>query len=67
MAPLSESPLYEAAYNDHVDLVTMLLDLEAEVDVGHNQGVSPLHIASYEEHERTVSVLLERGSKVNLN
>jgi ankyrin repeat protein len=63
---IGDTPLHWPAHNNHVEIVTLLLDAGAdlEADEINCYGGKPLHWAS-EHAPAAVRVLLERGADVN--
>ena len=55
------TPLYQAAWHGHTDVVQVLLDEGAETDKANNFGSTPLLKASYGNHKEVVQLLL-RGN-----
>ncbi|KAJ7684043.1 ankyrin repeat-containing domain protein [Mycena rosella] len=53
--------LHIAALKGHEELVRMLCDLGADVDLSDNKGNTPLHYASSWGHIPVVQLLIERG------
>ena len=64
--PKGETPLVEAAMNDHNDVVTLLLDLGAGIDNPDALGRTPLMGAAVAGRAQIVQTLLERGANKNL-
>ena len=54
--------LHEAALKGHLDIVKLLIDHGAEVNVRAENGDTPLHDASENGHLSVVKLLLERGA-----
>jgi ankyrin repeat protein len=61
------SPLFRAAFCNHVDVVRLLLEFRAEVDRRDAWGKTPLIAASEEGHDDVVRVLLDAGADVDAN
>jgi ankyrin repeat protein len=63
---IGDTPLHWPSHNNHVEIVTMLLDAGADIaaDEINCYGGKPLHWAS-EHAPGSVRVLLERGADVN--
>ena len=55
-----------ASHNGHIDVVKVLLEYNAQVDLQHSNGQSSLMAASYEGHVDVVKVLLESDAQVDL-
>jgi ankyrin repeat protein len=49
-----------------VDVVQVLLDAGAVINLQNNYGMSPLHFAASDGHLEIVQVLLERGADINV-
>ncbi|WP_353277454.1 ankyrin repeat domain-containing protein [Wolbachia endosymbiont (group A) of Agelastica alni] len=61
------TPLHLAAKYGRKDIVEMLLNKEAKVDVVDNRGRTPLHLAAqYNEKKEIVEMLLNKGAKVDI-
>ncbi|MGI9214581.1 MAG: ankyrin repeat domain-containing protein, partial [Gammaproteobacteria bacterium] len=60
-----ETPLFLGAYNGHVNIVKVLLEIRAKVDIPNNEGVTPLYISAQNGHVMTVKMLLEAKAEVN--
>ncbi|MDR0773696.1 MAG: ankyrin repeat domain-containing protein [Wolbachia pipientis] len=61
------TPLHLAAKYGRKDMVEMLLNKEAKVDVVDNRGRTPLHLAAqYNEKKEIVEMLLNKGAKVDI-
>ncbi|QBB84304.1 hypothetical protein DEJ70_06355 [Wolbachia pipientis wAlbB] len=58
------SPLHMAAGNGHYNVVKLILDNEADIDVAMTNGRSPLHMAAQNGHYNVVKLLLEHGAIV---
>ena len=58
------APLHEAAANGHVEVVQLLLDNDAEVNIKTEGSATPLHYASRGGHVDVMRVLLEAGANV---
>src|SRR5581483_10205499 len=63
---IGDTPLHWPAHNNHVEIVTLLLDAGAciEADETNCYGGKPLHWAS-EHAPEVVELLLKRGAAVN--
>ncbi|KIK68024.1 hypothetical protein GYMLUDRAFT_36836 [Collybiopsis luxurians FD-317 M1] len=55
------TPLHAAALKGNEELVRMLCDLGADLNLSDNQGNTPLHYASAWGHVPIVQLLIERG------
>ena len=64
------TPLYEAARNDHTDIVRLLLDKGAKPNIpdeyGEAEGESPLKTAARNGHKDVVKLLIDRGADPNM-
>ena len=61
-----ETPLQLAARYSHNEIVELLIDNGADVNVkGGNLGGMPLHHAAFEGHKEIVELLLAKGADVN--
>ncbi|KAJ6628756.1 ankyrin repeat-containing domain protein [Mycena sp. CBHHK59/15] len=56
-----KTALHIAALKGHEELVRMLCDFGADVDLSDNKGNTPLHYASSWGHSPVVQLLIERG------
>ncbi|KAJ6486392.1 ankyrin repeat-containing domain protein [Mycena vitilis] len=56
-----KTALHIAALKGHEELVRMLIDFGADVDLSDNKGNTPLHYASSWGHIPIVQLLIERG------
>ena len=59
-------PLIFAAYNGHVEMLTLLLKKGANVNQTTNEGMPSLHWAASNSQEAAVAILLDNGADVNL-
>ena len=59
------SPLFNAAFCNHVDVARLLLEFRAEVDRRNRWGTTPLIAAAKEGHDECVRVLLDAGAAVD--
>lgn len=57
-------PLHYAA-NSHADIIQLLVDHGADVDVKDDKGKTPLHCAAVRAYLEGMHVLLENGADVN--
>ena len=60
------SSLYVAAKEGHLDMVNLLLDWNADVDIKTNHGLSPLFVATSNARIDIVKLLLQRGANVDI-
>ena len=59
------TPIHYAAWFAHADVVRLLLDRGAEVNVKDNAGLTPLHYAAKDVYVDVIMLLLNRGADVN--
>ena len=59
------TPLWGAAAADHLDVVKLLLEQNADVDGKTSKGSTPLRVAAREGHLDIVRCLVDRGADVN--
>lgn len=60
-----ETLLYIAAGNGDLDIVELLIDEGADVNVGNNHNSTPLHIAVWCKNPAVVALLLEKKANPN--
>ncbi len=60
------TPLMQAAQNGHSEIVSLLLDAGADINISECEGQNSLLIASGQGHEEIVQLLLQKGAKVNI-
>ena len=60
------TPLVAAAYKAHVDVLKMLLDYHASINLVDNEGSTPLLHACWENHTDCALALIDAGADVNL-
>eukprot|EP00947_MAST-08B_sp_MAST-8B-sp1_P002219 g2219.t1 len=58
---IGATPLYQAAFDGNLKMVSVLLEAGATVDLATKDGMTPLFIAAQEGHDKVVSVLIEEG------
>uniref|UniRef100_H3D932 CASK interacting protein 1 n=1 Tax=Tetraodon nigroviridis TaxID=99883 RepID=H3D932_TETNG len=58
------SPLHHAALNGNLELITLLLESQAAVDIRDQKGMRPLHYAAW-QGKAPMKMLLKSGSSVN--
>lgn len=59
------TPLHLAATHCHTDVVLLLLNKGAKIDVKAKGGATPLHLAAQEGCADVVNLLLAKGAKAN--
>ncbi|XP_067333590.1 caskin-1 isoform X2 [Channa argus] len=59
------SPLHHAALNGNVELISLLLESQAAVDIRDQKGMRPLHYAAWQGKAEPMKMLLKSGSSVN--
>ncbi|XP_051569962.1 caskin-1-like [Myxocyprinus asiaticus] len=59
------SPLHHAALNGNVELISLLLESQALVDIRDQKGMRPLHYAAWQGKSEPMKLLLKSGSSVN--
>jgi len=60
-----QTPLFAAARNGSVDILTELLNNKAKVNVADETGLTPLMVAAYEGNIRVLKILLENKATMN--
>ena len=60
-----ELHLYEASANNNVELVRLLLDIGADINLANRAGETPLYVASLFGYVNIVRILTERGANIN--
>jgi ankyrin repeat protein len=60
-----ESPLFVASRDGSVDIIPILLQGGADVNLRRNDGATPFIIAIQEGHEQVIRLLLSAGAEVN--
>ena len=60
------SPLYVASENNHFEVVKLLIENHADVNLANNKGATPVWIASQEGNFEVVKLLIENHADVNL-
>ena len=58
------TPLYDAAYKGHKDVVQLLLDRGAEPNMTDQNGMTPLSHAIQRGHTDIANILTENGGTV---
>ncbi|KAG1968312.1 caskin-1 [Pimephales promelas] len=59
------SPLHHAALNGNVEVISLLVDSQALVDIRDQKGMRPLHYAAWQGKSEPMKLLLKSGSSVN--
>ncbi|XP_060757285.1 caskin-1 isoform X3 [Neoarius graeffei] len=59
------SALHHAALNGNLELISLLLDSQAMVDIRDQKGMRPLHYAAWQGRSEPMKMLLKSGSSVN--
>src|SRR5437870_3890735 len=62
----SETPLYIASANGHLEVVKCLLDAKANVNRSTRSNATPLYVATQFGRQEVVELLLQRQSDPNL-
>ncbi|XP_029432098.1 caskin-1-like isoform X2 [Rhinatrema bivittatum] len=60
------SALHHGALNGNTELISLLLDAQAAVDIKDNKGMRPLHYAAWQGKKEPMKMLLKSGSAVNI-
>lgn len=60
------NPLFDAAWQGDVDVVTCLLDGGADINIKANDDWTPLHGATENQEPETLRLLVERGANLNV-
>nr|XP_033770868.1 caskin-1 [Geotrypetes seraphini] len=60
------SALHHASLNGNTELISLLLDAQAAVDIKDNKGMRPLHYAAWQGKKEPMKMLLKSGSAVNI-
>ncbi|XP_047389203.1 caskin-1 isoform X1 [Sciurus carolinensis] len=60
------SALHHAALNGNTELITLLLEAQAAVDIKDNKGMRPLHYAAWQGRKEPMKLVLKAGSAVNV-
>ncbi|CAH2307459.1 caskin-1 isoform X2 [Pelobates cultripes] len=60
------SALHHAALIGNTELITLLLEAQAAVDIKDNKGMRPLHYAAWQGKKEPMKLLLKSGSAVNI-
>ncbi|MBN3306888.1 CSKI1 protein, partial [Amia calva] len=59
------SALHHAALNGNTELISLLLESQATVDIKDQKGMRPLHYAAWQGKVEPMKMLLKSGSSVN--
>ena len=62
-----ETPLWTASQNGDVDLVRLLIDVEALINQAKNSGATPILAASQDGHVDVVRLLIDGGATVKID
>jgi len=65
--PYQQRPLHIAVYNEHPEIVALLLKHGADVNARMNNGQTPLFIAAYFGDIESLKMLLDHGAQVNIS
>ncbi|KAJ7306094.1 hypothetical protein JRQ81_010460 [Phrynocephalus forsythii] len=60
------SALHHAALNGNTELISLLLEAQAAVDIKDNKGMRPLHYAAWQGKKEPMKLVLKAGSSVNV-
>nr|XP_037845915.1 caskin-1 isoform X1 [Chlorocebus sabaeus] len=60
------SALHHAALNGNTELISLLLEAQAAVDIKDNKGMRPLHYAAWQGRKEPMKLVLKAGSSVNI-
>ncbi len=58
------TPLHEAAFYGHKEVVEFFVEKGASVNAKDEHGATPLHEAAYEGHKEIVEFFVEKGASV---
>jgi ankyrin repeat protein len=59
------TPLSKACFNNHVEVVKLLLDNGTDANISVGEGWTPLHTAADQGHLEVVRLLLDNGADLN--
>uniref|UniRef100_A0A8C0GW43 SH3 domain-containing protein n=1 Tax=Chelonoidis abingdonii TaxID=106734 RepID=A0A8C0GW43_CHEAB len=65
-SPVLFSALHHAALNGNTELISLLLEAQAAVDIKDNKGMRPLHYAAWQGKKEPMKMVLKAGSAVNV-
>jgi ankyrin repeat protein len=60
-----ETPLHQAAYKGHKEIVELFIAEGADVDAKDDKGYTPLHWAARNGHKEIAELLIAKGADVN--
>jgi len=60
-----ETALHKAAEKGNIEIVKLLLENGAKIDVEDTEGWRPLHMAAWNGEQKVVKLLLEKKADVN--
>ncbi|XP_041433942.1 caskin-1 isoform X3 [Xenopus laevis] len=60
------SALHHAALSGNTELISLLLEAQAAVDMKDNKGMRPLHYSAWQGKKEPMKMLLKSGSAVNI-
>uniref|UniRef100_A0A8D0FSM2 CASK interacting protein 1 n=1 Tax=Strix occidentalis caurina TaxID=311401 RepID=A0A8D0FSM2_STROC len=66
LVPARFSALHHAALNGNTELISLLLEAQAAVDIKDNKGMRPLHYAAWQGKKEPMKMVLKAGSSVNI-
>ena len=58
-------PLHMATYNENIQIVRILIEAGANVNIQNKVGDTPLHLATNNENIHIIRILIEAGADVN--
>jgi ankyrin repeat protein len=60
------SALHHAVFNSHKEIVTLLLEHDADINIKGQEGqVTPLHLAAVRNNREIVELLLKKGADLH--
>lgn len=63
---LKRTPLFAAAFCDHLEVVKLLIDKGSKHNVRDSSGMAPLHAAVVIGGAETANILIENGADINI-
>ncbi|XP_072178740.1 transient receptor potential cation channel subfamily A member 1-like [Diadema setosum] len=60
------TPLHEACIKGHLQMVKMLCEKDAKINVPNWNKLSPLHFACFKGHQKVAEYLMEQGADISL-